>query len=67
MGCASETSVDGLVPSWHACARAPFWQVNPEALRAVQTACKVLNVRNVDLWGNLLVRHDVQWQQAWSG
>ncbi len=31
-------------------------QVNPASLKAVQTACKLMNVRNVDLWSNLLVR-----------
>lgn len=31
-------------------------QVDPKMVKAVQTACKLYNVRNVDLWSNLLVR-----------
>ena len=30
-------------------------QVAPKVLKAVQTACKLYGVRNVDLWSNLLV------------
>lgn len=30
--------------------------VDPKVLSAVQTACKLFQVRNVDLWSNLLVR-----------
>lgn len=45
--------------SLHACmalSPSPHLQVDPVVLKAVQTACKLYNVRNVDLWSNLLVR-----------